>query len=247
VKWKIIFAFVFLLRWLCFPGNAGAQQGYCFNSNFSSYTNDSISSDGASIIQTVQESGYITLNNPSVWAGPLTGWIYPCTTQNNQMQSSTHTYSIQNVIGSTGGNYSQGPTPALNYNTYSITITATAAPGTVYTSGTNAEVVCVIAGPIFGGPPPPPPGSVELVHANYDLYLNGGCAAPFGNVSQTCIVRKNCQSGTESCPGPAQDTVTKDTCGCGQHFDRITLKIKNLCVPGANRYVDIGTLVVPCS
>ncbi|HEY6266846.1 MAG TPA: hypothetical protein VIX11_00995 [Candidatus Acidoferrum sp.] len=152
MKLKLIFAFVFVC-WLCFPGTAGAQQGYCFNSNFSSYTNDSIGNDAASIIQTVQVSGYITLNNPAAWGGPNTGWIYPCTSQNNQMQSSTHTYSIQNIVGSTGGNYSQGPTPALNYNTYSITITAPATPGIEYSIQTNDQVVCITAGPIFAGPP----------------------------------------------------------------------------------------------
>jgi hypothetical protein len=244
MKWKIIFAFVVLVCWLCFPGNAGAQAGYCYNINYSSYVNTSISSDGASIIQTVQLSGNITLNNPQVYGGPNVGYFYPCAAPNSQMQGTSHTFNIANQIASTGGNYSES-TPALNYTTYSITITAPAAPGTVYTNETNGEVTCVIAGTIFGGPPPPP-GSAQLVHANYDLYLNGGCAAPLGNVTQTCIVRKDCKSGTESCPGPAQDTVTKDICGCGQHFDRITLKINNSCVPGAHHYVDIDTLVVPC-
>ncbi len=140
---------------LCFPGNAGAQQGYCFNAYFSPYTNDSLGSNGVSIIQTVQESGYITLNNPAVWGGPNTGWIYPCTSQDNQMQGTTHTYSIQNLLGSTGGNYSQGPTPVLNYNTYSITITAPVTSGTVYDSETNAQVLCLVAGTIFSTPGSP--------------------------------------------------------------------------------------------
>jgi hypothetical protein len=153
MKQRIIFGFVFVVAfWLCFPRNAGAQQGYCFNSSFSSYTNVAIGSDRASIIQTVQVSGYISLNNPAVWGGPNTGWIYPCTSQNNQMQSTSHTYGITNVVGSTGGTYSQGPTPALNYNTYSITTTAPATPGTVYTSSTDGVVVCPIVGTIFNGP-----------------------------------------------------------------------------------------------
>jgi hypothetical protein len=88
---------------------------------------------------------------------------------------------------------------------------------------------------------------VTLAHSNYDLTLNAGCTAPNGDVMQFCDVKKDCQSGTESCAGPATDVVTKSTCGCGQHFDRLTLKKANFCVPGANTYVDIGTLVVPCS
>ena len=64
----------------------------------------------------------------------------------------SHAYSIKNIVGSTGGTYSQGPTPALNYNTYSITITAPATPGVVYTSSTDQTVNCVVVGVVFSGP-----------------------------------------------------------------------------------------------
>jgi hypothetical protein len=150
MKLRIVFAFVFVaVCLLYFPSKSGAQQGYCFDSHYSSYTSYSVGSDGASIAQTVQESGYISLNNPAVWGGPSTGWIYPCTSQNNQMQSSTHTFNIRNVVGSTGGDYSQGPTPALNYNTYSITITAPAADGVVLSTSAESKVECPVAGTIF--------------------------------------------------------------------------------------------------
>jgi len=176
MKLKIIFAFVFVVACsLCFPGNAGAQQGYCFNSNFSSYTNVSVGSD-LSLIQTVQEAGYITLNNPTVWGGPNTGWIYPCTSQNNQMQSGTHTYNIRNLMGSTGGNYSQGPTPALNYNTYSITITTPpVTPGTDYGSETNGQVSCSVAGIIFWPPPGIHTFSIRLSAYIFNGLSTGRC------------------------------------------------------------------------
>ena len=143
-----IFAFVFVV-WLCFPRSANAQlDSGCFAAHYSSYTNTSLSTND-SIIQTVQESGYTEAKNPAVWMGPQLGWQYPCTNQTNQMQSSTHTSNIRNVVGSTGGNYSQGPTPALSYNNYVVSITAPATPGTIYTTETNSEVVCIIAGTIF--------------------------------------------------------------------------------------------------
>jgi hypothetical protein len=66
------------------------------------------------------------------------------------MQSASHTYKITNLVGSTGGNYSEAA-PALNYNTYSITITAPVTPGTVY-SGSEVELItCSAAGTIFNG------------------------------------------------------------------------------------------------
>lgn len=110
----------------------------------------------------------------------------------------------------------------------------------------EGEVVCSAVGLIFsslgnGG------GTFTQAHTNYDLSIVGPCSAPQGNITQSCVVVKDCKSGTESCPGPARDTVIKNTCGCGQHFDRISLKIKNKCVLGAHTYVDADDLVVPCN
>jgi hypothetical protein len=113
----------------------------------------------------------------------------------------------------------------------------------------EGEVVCSAAGLIFsslggggGG------GTYKVVDTNYDLHITGVCSAPQGNITQSCVVRKNCPVGTtESCPGPAQDTVIKNTCGCGQHFNRFSLKIKNTCVIGAHSYTDTGAEVTPCS
>jgi len=198
MKWKITFAFVFVVAcWLCFPGNAGAQQGYCFNSSYSSYTSTTVGSDHASIIQTVQTSGYISLNNPAVWAGPLTGWIYPCTGSNNQMLSTSHTYNIRNLVGSTGGNYSQGPTPALNYNTYSITITPPATPGTVYSSDSTATVVCPIAGIIFTG------GGSNFIEIAYTRLFNMGgpwTNCTIGKVTTVCDIPVKSWCGMSTTP-----------------------------------------------
>src|SRR5882762_6854713 len=70
MKWKTIIASIALAACsLCVPLKTTAQAGYCYNSNYSSYTNASVDSS-QNIIQTVQVSGYITLNNPAVWGGP---------------------------------------------------------------------------------------------------------------------------------------------------------------------------------
>ncbi len=146
-----IFGFVFVAAcWLSFPRNASATlDSGCFAAHYSSYTSTDLGSDHASLIQTVQVSGYTEALNPAVYMGPQLGWQYPCTNQTNQMQSSTHTSNIRNVVGSTGGNYSQGPTPALSYNNYVVSITAPATHGTIYSSETNTEVICQVAGSIF--------------------------------------------------------------------------------------------------
>jgi hypothetical protein len=146
-----IFGFVFVLVcWLCFPKSAGATlDSGCFAAHYSSYTSINIGSDDNSVIQTVQVSGYTEAKNPAVWMGPQLGWQYPCTNMTNQMQSSTHTSNIRNVVGSTGGNYSEGPTPALSYDNYVVSITASLAPGTVYNIETNAGVTCPLAGIVF--------------------------------------------------------------------------------------------------
>ncbi len=174
-----------------------SQQGYCFNSSYSSYTSTTVGSDHASIIQTVQTSGYISLNNPAVWAGPLTGWIYPCTGSNNQMLSTSHTYNIRNLVGSTGGNYSQGPTPALNYNTYSITITPPATPGTVYSSDSTATVVCPIAGIIFTG------GGSNFIEIAYTRLFNMGgpwTNCTIGKVTTVCDIPVKSWCGMSTTP-----------------------------------------------
>jgi len=67
------------------------------------------------------------------------------------MQGTSHTFNITNIVGSLGGNYSQGPTPALNYNTYSIAVTAPTAQGVSYSSETSGTVVCPVVGNIFSG------------------------------------------------------------------------------------------------
>jgi hypothetical protein len=175
MKWRTAFAFVFVVVCsFCFPVNAGAQVGYCYNTNYSSYTSISVGSD-TSITQTVQVSGHISLNNPAVWGGPNTGWIYPCTAQNNQMQGTSHTFNITNLMGSIGGNYSQGPTPALNYNTYSISVTSPATPGTDYGSQTGGVVVCPFVGNIFNPPPKIHTYSIRLSAYIFFGLSNGRC------------------------------------------------------------------------
>jgi hypothetical protein len=180
-----IFAFVFVV-WLCFPRNASATlNSGCFAAHYSSYTSTSLGSDVASIIQTVQVSGYTEALNPAVWMGPQLGWQYPCTNQTNQMQSSTHTSNIRNLLGTTGGDYSQGPTPALNYNNYVVSITAPATPGATYTSETDGKVVCVIAGSIFEFPP-----------IIYTVFLSLGNMKLSWHDADSCIYSVDCPLGT---------------------------------------------------
>lgn len=205
MKSKNIFVFILGIVWLCCPRNAGAQQGYCYNTYYSSYTNQSVGSDYASIIQTVQESGYITLNNPAVWGGPNTGWIYPCTGQNGQMQAATHTFSVTNIIGSTGGTYSQTPVPALNYNTYSTSITAPATLGVEYNSQTLAQVACPVAGLLFTTPGPGT-GFISNRTTSY-IYQS--------TVGTICTYKLSCPYGTYNSCGAA--TVTAKT-PCGHNF-----------------------------
>ncbi len=149
---RIIAVVFVLVCWLGLPKYADATlNSGCFTPHYTSYTNRTTDSNH-NIIQTVQVSGYTEALNPAVYMGPQAGWQYPCSSQTTQMQSATHTSNIRNVVGSTGGNYSQGPTPALNYNNYSITLTAPATPGTIYVTETNTDIICIIAAGIFTWP-----------------------------------------------------------------------------------------------
>jgi hypothetical protein len=177
----------FVACWLSLASNAKAQlNSGCFAAHYSQYIAQTVGADHASIIQTVQVSGYTETKNPAVWMGPQLGWQYPCTSQINQMQTSTHTSNIRNLVGSTGGNYSQGPTPALNYNNYTISITAPATPGTVYGSETSSGVVCTIAGGIFAGG-----GGNGYIEIAYTRLINMGgpwtnCAV--GKITTVCDI-----------------------------------------------------------
>ena len=191
-----IFGLVFaVVCWLCSPKSASAQlDSYCFAAHYSSYISRNIGSDHNSIVQTVQVSGYTEAKNPAVWMGPQLGWQYPCSNLTSQMQSATHTSSIRNVLGSTGGNYSQGPTPAFSYNNYSIAITAPVTPGTIYSSETNAQVTCPVAGGIFSGT-----GNwqVEIAYTRaIDTYVRKNCVV--GKISTTCdmVVKPWCSYTT---------------------------------------------------
>jgi hypothetical protein len=148
-----IFGFVLVVLWLCFPKYASAQQ--CLAPHYSSYTSTVMGSNQNTVIQTVSVSGYTEALNPAIYVyeGPLLGWqwVYPCANTAAQMQNATHTSAIRNVVGSTGGNYSQGPTPAFNYNNYSISVTASLTPGTVYSGETDFSVTCAVVGVIYNG------------------------------------------------------------------------------------------------
>lgn len=147
---RILTVVVSIVCFLCLAGSASAQlDGSCFAPHYSTYVTESLGSDNASIIQTVEVSGYTQALNPAVWAGPNTGYIYPCQSETSQMQNSTHTSSITNYIGGIGGVYSQGPVPAFSYDDYIVSVTTPAADGVVLSTSTEGKVDCIVAGTIF--------------------------------------------------------------------------------------------------
>jgi hypothetical protein len=151
------------------------------------------------------------------------------------MQAATHTFSITNVVGSTGGTYSQTPVPALNYNSYSMSITAPATPGVEYNSQTDAQVVCPVGGLLFTGPGT---GFIRMSTTNY-LYQS--------TVGSICTYKLSCPNGTYNSCGAA--TVTAPT-PCGYNFlifYFIVFRVgtNSTCFPvGLSRY---SSTSVPCS
>lgn len=147
---RIIVGIVFSVVWFCFPKPVNAVlNSACFTPHYSAYTNYSLSGDTDDIIQTVEVSGYTEALNPAVYMGPQVGWQYPCSNQVTQMQSSTHTSNITNILGASGGAFSQGPTPALAFNDYVVSITTPGTPGSILSSSTEADIFCIVAGTIF--------------------------------------------------------------------------------------------------
>jgi hypothetical protein len=231
MRTPIIFVLVLLLLGVC-----GTAQAQCtINTSYGVYDSVSIISipgqgDMAHVLTSVVVDGSASMSGS---CGDIT-YV-------------THAPQTFNLVNNIGG-WSYGPSGCAFCYLSDVNDQDSGALGAAASFNFSFEslVVCSAAGVIFssvgnGG------GTFTLAHANYDVYLKSGCNAPMRNTTQVCFVKKDCQSGKESCPGPALDSVTKNTCGCPQHFDRISLKIKNSCVLGAHTYADASTLVVPCS
>jgi len=137
---------------LMFAAPAKAQlNSTCFTSHYSKYTTMTPSADHAQIVQTVTVSGYVQTNTHMVYHGPQVGWVDDCAYMVASMRTATHTLSLTNMLGTVGGNYSQGPTPALSNQTYTISVTANLTPGTPIDGTTDGNVICIVAGNIFAG------------------------------------------------------------------------------------------------
>lgn len=169
--------FGLLLCLLFLPCKSFAQ----FQNHFSTYTTQSLESDGITIEQTYTIEGYTVIQIPP-----------------GMRPGAVHTPHVYNTVGSTGG-WTQGssscPTCYINFGS---TVSHQQIGNITEQSNTEGEIICTVAGEFFFDPP-----------IIYDIHI-GITNFTFSDAdSANCYYVQSCPNGNNnaSCPAPVGGLV----------------------------------------
>jgi len=165
---KLVIALALCLLFL--PSKCSAQ----FQNHFSTYTTQSLESDGITVDQTYQIEGYTTVQVPP---GMRAGAV--------------HTPHVYNTLGSVGGWTTGGGGCASCYVNFATTVSAQDIGDALLPGDTGGNMVCSIAGEFFLDP--------III---YNIHIGKNTFVLLYNDGYNCYYQNYCNraGGTPSCP-----------------------------------------------